>query len=408
MPVIIQPGFLEQAIGQGVSTFQQFRNQRNSERQQKFQNELATQRQMRDDLNTALQSGTSEDVKRVAQLIPSLRGTTFRETPAQLQSRMLGAPEGQGIAAQSMDTGQGFGGRLFIPKVAGKESFSDDQRRVAGLPTALEKKKEKLAGRQTDLAGAQTEDAITNLPRTQQMERMKTLEPVLSSAAERFISAPILKAGGKLNPKQLPALAEQAYNNFLAESKDKPYGNLTPEDATQARSYFDEAVRKAYGEQTDRDIKRLAALPQSAFGQNFNPATMVSALNGLAKAKQDQFDDLFKRNPILGVLQNADPASVPPQMQNLLKEAATMRQQVQQLQSAAAGFGAGTVGVPEAQKLLKQFSTGNVSGVTTAPPAGGGSSAQAEWDRKAVAIKSNPNDPRVKGKTVEQLIGARP
>lgn len=85
-----------------------------------------------------------------------------------------------------------------------------------------------------------------------------------------------------------------------------------------------------------------------------------------------------------------------------------MRQQVQQLQSAAAGFGAGTVGVPEAQELLKQFSTGNVSGVTTAAPAGGGSGAQAEWDRKAAAIKANPNDPRVKGKSVEQLIGARP
>jgi len=31
-----------------------------------------------------------------------------------------------------------------------------------------------------------------------------------------------------------------------------------------------------------------------------------------------------------------------------------------------------------------------------------------EWDRRSKAIKDRPNDPRVKGKTVEQLIGPRP
>lgn len=383
MPVVNVPGFwdyLSQGYLRGEENARVEAERQDRLRQQEVQNNFAA-------LKTAMEAGDQESVQRVSKLIPSLRGVNFNETPQQLQSRILKAPQGPGISAQVANTG--MGAPLFIPKVAGQDSFTDDQRRVAGLPTTLQKKEERVKGKKLDLEEAQTASSLTNLPRDEQLKRQQQLMPVLKDAADRFISGPILKAGGNLNPKNLEGLAEQAFQNFIKESQNRGYGNFTPEDAQQAKAYFDGAVRDAYNAQLDRQIKRLAALPASAFGtREFNPATMVNALNGLAKAKQGQIDDMMKANPLLGTMLNVDPAQLPSQMQQQLQQLQMLTQQRGQLEQAAAGFGAGIIPVEMAQKLLMEFATGSSVGVAAPVPPAGSKAGLTPADK--AQAKTNP------------------
>lgn len=360
MPVERVPSFwdhLSQGYIRGESNAKEEQARQDRLKQQALQNQMAL-------FQHAAQYGSVADMQKAAGGIPGMEGMSFAERPEQLRSRILAAPPGQGASEQLIQTGGGFGSQLILPNIKGQDKFTDDQRRTAGLPTALQKRQETVTGQELDLKEKTTKDAIQNFDRDKQMERMTKLEPVLKDAATRFIAGPINKMGGQLKREQLPQLAEMAFQNFIADSQGKPYGNMTPEDAQQAKAYFDQAVNEAYNAQLKREIDRLRALPASAFGSgDFNPSTMVNALNNLTRTKQNELDDMLNRNPLLKNLQMIPPARWTPEQAKMMEPIQRLRTDVSTLGQAAAGFAGGSVTVERAQELLNTFAGSVGSGV---------------------------------------------
>lgn len=324
MPVINEPGFWDY-LGQGLGNFgnsiREFQQQKEEKRRMKVQQ-----------ISQMVSSGQMDPM--IANQDPDIKaaGINFAPTPQSVSRQIAMSPQGRPDLSKYIAP-TGPGSPVTIPAM---KPWSDDMRRFAGQPTSAQLAAEDLINKKTALTskyladpGSLTQPQASVIgvktPQELQVEQRKGMEPLITSAADRFVDEAIAKAGLSLSdPKalrrQAGTLAEAAYNSFLADAgtSGSMMGN-TPEDKAYARTFFASAMQN-YVKQAEGLSHELRKAQISAGGQSQSEAVRIySALTATADDYQRQAKDLAS-SPMGMAAMATDPSKMTPQIKSIRDE----------------------------------------------------------------------------------------
>jgi hypothetical protein len=205
-------------------------------------------------LAQGVQSGTVFSNEANSNPIAQNRGMVFRPSQQERATRIadmpMGAPDMRGMVAP--------GAPLVMPK-----PWSDDQRRLAGMPTADQMAVERTAGKKATIEG--------------QVTGFEQYQAPIQSAAERYV-ADAINSG--VNVEKFPQLiATTAYNTWMEEQKAS--GDMGVDDPglqTWARSHFAKAVQDVIQRQVElRALTTRAANSGGGADQTVQWARLLQA-----------------------------------------------------------------------------------------------------------------------------------
>lgn len=231
--------------------------------QQKRQNALAEYQRKVDLANAGLIS-QSELQAATRAVFPDMQITG--ETPGQIKSRLLKSPpKSTTVSAPGI-----------LPfNIKGRDQATRDELLAAGMETPEVTAQAKLAGavaeRRLGAIGTPRESTVTGVPTEQEyaQNEIARLEPILTSAAQRYLDQVLNASGGQITSANMKTLSQSAFENFLATDRG-PGGqfSITPENENHARSFFDSALRNAFIEQKKLELDRLRVYAEMARAQN--------------------------------------------------------------------------------------------------------------------------------------------
>ena len=296
MPYVERPGWLTEIINNALGTYQQFRGAKENrlERERAENQREFDRKKSRADaaanLATTGQIGLPEQQAAFDELIPGIK--LSGETPMQSRSRILKMPEKTSLIPRLAKAPM-FGETQREPtasigqttEIPGRDSVSDEQLKIAGLETSTEKRAKRLQSTivdiQSDALNGQlpTSEAAAGLAGVmtasgEQLKKLTSYMPVLDKAASQFVGGVINKYGGRINPKRMDKLVNEAYNEFVTTSTVK----IPQEMDMTARAYFSRAMRDEYMEQLKLDVDRLAAQARYA-SVGSDPHQIFSAID---------------------------------------------------------------------------------------------------------------------------------
>jgi len=268
-------------------------------------------------------------------------------------------------------TGAG-GGMTF--QVPGK-IFTESQYDVAGLKTpevrqrertkaATEEYKTSLELPVLETQAAQARAVGPGVAADVALERTKQLEPLVQKFADGYVAQQILedaakpKGTGRLQSKNLAALAAQAYAAFTADPERAASLGTQGISTDTLRPLFDKAVKAAWDKQREMDIESLRA---SAYAQGQIADKTPQYINSLVNTAKifETRAKAMRSDPMFGPVTFPDPKTgkISAQGQTVLNKVAGLERIGNQLAAAATQLGAGTLGVEEAVRLLNDAAT---------------------------------------------------
>jgi hypothetical protein len=388
MTVPIVPGpfsFLEN-IGKGVEKYAAGKEYyRRTKREEEFQDRQESFKQL-GFLFSGIQSGDI-DTKVVKsplfmQLIAkSGLGEGFGENvvpspAAETRKVVAGAiPE---AAAALTPTGRG------IAAATGKLPTPTEQATAEGDVAAAGIRTKKLTG---PLTGSQ-EEIVSGVPgaETASAGVQGAQDPTLTNVADRVVRDLYIKLG------RLPTPAEAHQYGSTQDIRAKPFG------AELNEPYYGSAIERQRAALDAAATARISAQNRGLAGQNVLPDI---------RGQQDQLRQrIANRSSENEALRKTLKFATLPGIQ----ESEIPVAELQALQKIAENEQATTVDQATLTGLTQQ--AGQVIaprvGRSEGEPEASLAKRRLEWDRRAKIIKDHPNDPRVKGQTVIQLIGPRP
>lgn len=253
MTVIQQPSiwdYIASGLQGGVENFQVGRRDRLDRAQRA--NEFDTNRDM--NLMQLFSQMAANGSMRAADVNRSDAGRRFgvnmAPAPAELARNITesptGAPEIFGMLP-GMAPGMGP-----VPMVRTKP-WTDDQRRLARMPTSDAIAVERLSGAQ-----ARTGLAV------QQFDQFK---PVFEAAATRGVAGALGQLGQPITPRNMGMVAKTAYENWLKEQAEQgELGIVDPAQQKHARAFFDQAALAALEQQKQNDLLSARAFNYTSGG----------------------------------------------------------------------------------------------------------------------------------------------
>lgn len=316
--------------------------------------------------------------------------------PAEMRRKIMAARDTNIQLPNMFGGAQGAAGAINMPgqnvKIAGADQFTDAQRSFAGVPTSHDVRKQRSESTQLDLqdrtaaikqkfasgqplTAEESEFIGADTPGQRQSKRLMEIEKPMAAAANRYVSEAILTTNGRLNPKQLSQLSESSFNRWLQDRAGGKSMNLTPDEEIQARGYFAEAVRTAYIDQQDRDIRKMVAdasvdRANRPTGTGGSPAATINALGNISTREQKAADAMLEGNPMLAHMASRPIDQVPARYQASVLEYKRRIQSAQELNQASALYAAGQITPDQANSYLHRYA--DPAGPAGAAPAGGG------------------------------------
>lgn len=361
-------------LGQGVQKgFEGFQGERDRRRQEAMQNFSV--------MNQLFQSGAVDNssLQEAAQRI----GVTTPIAPnaPQMRRTIMNAPE-QDLNIQVPMPGV-MGATAAMPqpavRVRGRDSFTDDQRRFAGLPTSLELGTEAFQRRQLDIRNrALNGDTISDeeaiaagiQPAWQiDAEKRKAIDPTTTSAAERY-AAGIVNRIGRIPQGNIEGLADQAFSQWMRDREGAKIGTLTPQESQYARSFFSAAVRDLWMQQQGLDIQRMNADTNRLNAGNrsggLNIPQMVNALSRISEGQTKVAENMLQgpMKSIIPFYANQSPEQIPEAYRTAVQAYNDAKARAEQYKNASALFASGHITPEQAQALMQQ-----AAGLGGAPPA---------------------------------------
>lgn len=223
------------------------------------------------------QSGAMDVANVNAHPIAQKYGVRLAPAPMEMARRIAGSPMGSPEVI-----GQGMMGNVPVP-IMKPRAWSDDQRRMAGLPTSAQ---------QTIERGqvATAEGTIRRAP-------FEAVKDELTATAGRYVSEAI---GGKLptNPREFALMAQgaadRAYQMWLADQgKQGALGMGDPQTQNYARSYFADAVRAQMMQAYEAELLRARTSNYYSGGSN-DPTRIARMLQGSLNGMRAMRDSLIK------------------------------------------------------------------------------------------------------------------
>lgn len=262
--------------------------------------------------------------------------------------------------------------------ISALDQFTDAQRQRAGFKTRAETEAQQLGIDAQKFALESGKAAETRAADTfafeSSMRPLKAIEavtPLMDAAAARHVSAYINASKGKLNRNNLSAVADSAYKEFIKTADGQAIIKANPSSGVYARSYFDDAVRKAFLDQEEMDLKRWVAASQAS-NRGMQPNDAANALTAVARNLTDRAQNIRKGLGPAGTVANFSAealAKLPPETQQRLAEVVQLEQEAGQYNSLAAGVLSGSVSPELARQRLGQYlQTTTAPGMDATPP----------------------------------------
>lgn len=246
----------------------------------------------------------------------------------------------------------------------------------------------KAAAVEGPLTPTQT-SALTGVPTpaTAEAADQTAQNPELGGIAKRSVRDLYTRLG------RIPTI-DEVKAHVQTDLRAKPFKNELTDP------FLGNAIRDLQAELAEEETKRIAAeTRRDAASQNVvkDITSQQGELRQRMTARQQENENLRKSLSPFATIPGADMSKLSEQdRQNLAKiqanEAANAKDQ-----ETLTGLN------QQAQQVIAPRVT-----KSGGAPEGTLAERRNEWDRRAKAIKDHPNDPRVKGKKVEDLIGARP
>lgn len=214
-----------------------------------------------------------------------------------------------------------------------------------------------------------------------------TQNPELAGIAKRTVTDLYTKLG------RLPTPAE-AVEAVKKDMRAKPFANELTEP------FLGDAIRNLQADLTEEETKRIAAQTR----RDTNSQNVVKDVQTQQSEIRQRIGDRSTENSKL-----RDALSPFSKIPGVTPDQLTESDRLN-LAKIAANEAANSKDQETLTGLNQQAAQVIGPRVTAAGGAPEGTLAEKrnEWDRRSKAIKARPNDPRVKGKTVESLIGPRP
>lgn len=277
------------------------------------------------------------------------------------------------------------------------DAMTDEQRADVGFQTRTEKKVDAAAGMTADFTakratamlafanGEKLDDVGAQLTgfstkEDKELERLGKMDPFLDHVGERFVAGAINQnPNGKIASGQAKQIAEKAYADYVANRAQSGLGNLTPEETTYTRSYFDRATQNAIIAQTKLDIdsedarsRRIHANAAGATAGQNQGMQWFKTLNTSVDILRKKQDDLLKANPAIAYAQANPNLAVSPMIAGALAEYNTAGQKIDAYRGAQSTLGQGSV-PPNMNELLAAANADVAppKGVPGGAPAGG-------------------------------------
>ena len=222
--------YIAQAGNQGVGSFVESRENRLARDEREAMRKQQEEMNLLGMLASGVANGTMFSDEANRNPIAASRGMVFQPSPVERASRIAASPTGVPSIGAPMG-----GAGVFAPTVNFKP-WTDDQRRMANLPTQDQMDIESTAG-----AVARTQKEVTGF---------EQYKPVITDAAERYVAEAM---GAGIDIERFPRMiATSAYSAWLKEQESA--GNMGINDPgiqSHARTFFDQAVQKVIARQVE-------------------------------------------------------------------------------------------------------------------------------------------------------------
>lgn len=287
-------------LGQGIQQFHESGvNSAERRRQQELQDREEAYKKFQTMMTLASQGQVDTGALQTASKGFLPEGVSISgETPLQSRARILKMPEKTSLVPKLAPVPAYGEQRQPTPRlgetteVKGRDQVPDEELQLAGLMTSSQKRSQRLEDFKTDtqlaalggqLPTSETVARLTNTmtPGMEQFERLKQYQPVLDSAAARFVAGAIGRSGGRIkaNAADMQKISQSAYDEFVKASNIA----IPPELESVSRSYFDKALRDEYVQQLELDNQRLMYSMRYANNQD----DMFRALDGSVRTQAD-------------------------------------------------------------------------------------------------------------------------
>lgn len=319
-----------------------------------------------------------------------------RETPEQLQARIMAMPESS-FSMPDIEvpwTGLPSGGGAPIQgfEVKGRDSVSDDELRRARLPTRFERKREDVESSGLDVQGqinaikaraargeeiTEHEANLAGIKTRQQvgLEGATNVATFIKGNAGPYIKEWFAKNGGQVGPNNMDTMIDQSYGAFVER-----FGDKIPESArTDARAYFAEEAYQLYKDRLDEDYRRnqlglqreIANLRNRGGSDPETSGRLVDMLTRMGNGIENDIQTTFQGRTHM-LMQELVKMQQNPNYKSQLPGIDEFRAQVQKLEqvrSASAMAAMGLTTDPKLQEMLTTIASGTPTG--TGAPTGG-------------------------------------
>lgn len=311
-------------------------------------------------------------------------------TPMQRQSRILRMPEKGTSINVSAATG--------IPqgdiKIRGREDVTDDELRVAGLPTRAQRATEGFEGARATsgtnyLAGKPTTRAERSVLGVKSEDQLKLEETgnqleFVNKQAPNYAKEWIATHGQRIEPKNVPNAVNEAYGAFRER-----YGNdvIPPDIDTDARAAFGAAFYDALQAQSEMDLRASEVAIQrlrAAKDVGSDELERVKALQAHATALRLSMETTYRDRMQLymQMLTSGSDRAVPPDQQLDYQKFVRDYQKANAAQAAVGLANRGLWKDPRVQELIDFSMSGVEDPATVGQKPGGGAGATFETDRQ--------------------------
>lgn len=290
---------------------------------------------------------------------------------ANLMAQLYGAGAVGADALQSAVSATGAKGVTVLPSKAERrkkaletpgavEGMSDEERADLGFKTRTEKKVDVAQGSAADVENLRSnalikfangepvtdaEGLLTGLGSTtdREIQKYKSLDPYLGQVGERFVAGAMNQQGGRIPPGGAQAVSDKAYNDYVANRAQSGLPNMTPQELTYTKSFFDRAVQNALITQTELDIKRTAADASRSNAQTNQAIQWFGKLNSAVDSLRQAQNNLMRASPALAAALNDPKLAALPMIQGPLQQYKHYEEQINALRAGQAALGNNTV-----------------------------------------------------------------
>lgn len=191
------------------------------------------------------------------------------------------------------------------------------------------------------ITDVQSEVAGIKTPQEREQAKITAMFPILEKVGGQFADQVILDAGGRITPQNVKSLANKAYNEYKKQRASSRLGQLTPEEETYTKQFFQSALMDRLVQQRQQDIQLIAAQNRGAGSQASAEDKLFGRITALVESARREAADLLAKNPVLAMAIDNPALATTPIAKGALARYKVIQDRMDNLQTAQSVLAAG-------------------------------------------------------------------